>query len=283
MHNNLDFFQQQTIRFIDQSKEQTIFQTPNKAMTSFAVDDAIATAVSNGDANPTVRIWVHEKTIVLGIPDSRLLHLERGLKHIKANDYHAVIRNSGGLAVALDSGVVNISFIMPNHGSLSIHDGYDLMYYFIQQLFAPYTTNIKAYEIVGSYCPGDYDLSINGIKFAGISQRRVRAGVAVQIYLDVEGNSKERAKMVQEFYSLSKGNEQTNYTYPNVNPEVMGTISELTGTPFTVNQVIQMIQDTMHQLGADIQTSGLLASEESVFHKRLEQMKKRNEKIATYL
>jgi lipoate-protein ligase A len=39
-----------------------------------------------------------------------------------------------------------------------------------------------------SYCPGKFDLSIDGKKFAGISQRRVRGGIAVQIYLCVEGN-----------------------------------------------------------------------------------------------
>lgn len=39
---------------------------------------------------------------------------------------------------------------------------------------------IKAYEIEHSYCPGSYDLSIGGQKFAGISQRRVKGGVAVR-------------------------------------------------------------------------------------------------------
>lgn len=283
MHNILAFFEQQTIRFIDHSNETTIFHTPNKAMTSFAIDDAIATAVGRDEAKPTARIWIHDKTIVLGIPDSRLPHLEQGLQYIKAENYQAVIRNSGGLAVALDKGVVNLSFILPNKGDLSIYDGYDLMLYFIQQMFKDYTTDIQAYEIVGSYCPGDYDLSINGIKFAGISQRRVRDGVAVQIYLDVEGDSRDRASTVQKFYSLSKGDEGTTYTYPEVNPAVMGTISELIGIPFTVNEIIELIKQTLQDLGAQIQTTGLLSSEENVFYKRMEQMKKRNQKIERYL
>lgn len=283
MHNSLSFFEQQIIRFIDHSNETTILHTPNQAMTSFAIDDAIATAVGNEEVKPTARIWVHDKTIVLGIPDSRLPHLERGLEYINAENYQAVIRNSGGLAVALDKGVVNLSFILPNKGDLSIHDGYDIMLHFIQQMFRDYTTNIQAYEIVGSYCPGDYDLSIDGIKFAGISQRRVRDGVAVQIYLDVEGNSRERASVVQKLYSLSKGDAETTYTYPDVNPAVMGTISELVDTPFTVDEVIELIKQTLQDLGAQIQTTGLISSEENVFYKRMEQMKKRNQKIVPYL
>src|SRR5690625_26938 len=195
VQNSLAFFQNKSVRFIDHSKQEKIFHQPNEALTSFAVDDAIATAVGNHEVEITARVWIHDKTIVLGIPDARLPYLEQGLNYLQKHHYKAVVRNSGGLAVALDKGVVNLSFIMPNTSKVSINDGYDIMYAFVQRLFQPFTTNIKAYEIAGSYCPGNYDLSINGIKFAGISQRRVRNGIAVQIYLDVVGNSKERARI----------------------------------------------------------------------------------------
>src|SRR5699024_12228519 len=111
--------------------------------------------------------------------------------------------NSGGLAVALDKGVVNLSFIIPNTSKVSINDGYDIMYAFVQQLFQPFTTDIKAYEIVGSYCPGNYDLSINGVKFAGISLRRVRNGISIQIYLDIYGYNFIRVKLIKDLYYIS--------------------------------------------------------------------------------
>ena len=62
-------------------------------------------------------------------------------------------------------------------------------------MFADFEVEIEAKEIVGSYCPGSYDLSIAGKKFAGISQRRIRNGVAVQIYLCVSGSGQERAQL----------------------------------------------------------------------------------------
>ncbi len=279
MQNSLTFFKNKTIRFLDHSKQNTIFHQPNEALISFALDDAIATAVSNKEVDATARIWVHDKTIVLGIPDSRLPYLDQGISYLGRHNYKAVIRTSGGLAVALDSGVVNLSLIIPNSDEVSIHDGYDIMYAFIQKLFEPFTTDIKAYEIVGSYCPGDYDLSINGVKFAGISQRRVRNGIAIQIYLDVEGDSKTRAQLVRQFYSISKQDEETNFTYPDVNPNVMGTINELAGTSHSVTDVIHMMKQTLQDLGANVETGTLISSEESFFNKRLEQMKKRNEKI----
>lgn len=272
------YLQDRTIRFIDHSKEATIAGEQNRAFISFAIDDAIALTVGDQLAPPTIRMWVHEPTLVMGIPDSRLPHLEKGLQLVQKLDHAVLIRNSGGLAVLLDRGVLNMSFIMPNDGTLGIHDGYDMMYHFIQQLFAPYTNQIKAFEIKGSYCPGDYDLSVDGIKFAGISQRRVRNGVAVQIYLDIEGSSYERASLVRDFYQISKKDATTKYAYPDVNPRVMGTISDLTGHPFTVADIIAKIKVLLDQ-SFDLNNSPLLEQEEVLFVKRLEQMEKRNEKL----
>src|SRR5699024_12630985 len=104
---------------------------------SVASDDAIATTVGNKTALPTARMCVHPPTLVLGIPDSILPYLEEGIAYMKAHKHQVIIRNSGGLAVLLDQGVLNVSFILPNNKKLSIHEGYDLMYHFIQQLFSP--------------------------------------------------------------------------------------------------------------------------------------------------
>lgn len=272
-------FNQPNIRFINHSNDKHIFQHSNNALASFAIDDAIATTVGESIAPPTVRMWVHDKTIVLGIPDSRLPFLEDGLHYVKEQGYHAVIRNSGGLAVLLNSGVLNMSLILPSNKQLSIHDGYNIMYQLIQKLFKQYTSSIDAYEIKGSYCPGDYDLSIGGIKFAGISQRRVRNGVAVQIYIDIEGSSHKRATIVRDFYTNSIQNETTKYHYPEVKPEVMGAINTLLNVDFTVNQVTTNIKHLFTQMGKTIATENLLDSERDIFLKRMEQMRKRNEKI----
>lgn len=270
--------QDRNIRFLDHSKVKNIFSVPNQAITSFAVDDAIATTVGKKAVPATIRIWVHEPTLVLGIPDSRLPYIEQGISYAQEKLKHVVIRNSGGLAVLLDHGVLNMSIIVENDGHLSIHEGYNMMYRFIQELFCDYTTEIKAYEIIGSYCPGDYDLSINGIKFAGISQRRVRNGVAIQVYLDIEGSSYHRAGIVKKFYQLSKQEEITKYHYPDVDPSVMSTISDLVSFPFTVTQVIENIKELL-QRSYNISETDFLPQEEELFLSRLEQMKKRNERL----
>ena len=87
------------------------------------------------------------------------------------------MRNSGGLAVVLDEGVLNVSIILPEAKYLiDIPTGYEVMLAFVELLFPEADGKIEAYEIIGSYCPGSYDLSIDGKKFAGISQRKIASG-----------------------------------------------------------------------------------------------------------
>ena len=83
---------------------------------------------------------------------------------------------------------------MKEEKGLSIDAGYELMYELIKKMFSSFEVEINAYEIVGSYCPGSFDLSIGGKKFAGISQRRIRGGIAIQIYLCISGSGSERAE-----------------------------------------------------------------------------------------
>src|SRR5699024_9070088 len=148
------------------------------------------------------------------IVDGRLPFLTEGVHFLKQKGYKTVIRNSGGLAVPLDTDVLNISLIIPDVKYISIYEAYDAMVQFIQRTLSDATQDIQAYEIIGSYCPGDYDLSIDGKKFAGISQRRIKNSVAIQIYIDVEGCSQERASLIRDFYQYGKQDAATKFTYP---------------------------------------------------------------------
>ncbi len=56
-----------------------------------------------------IRTWVHHHTVVLGIQDSRLPYIDDGRAYLEAQGYRVIVRNSGGLAVMLDDGVLNIS------------------------------------------------------------------------------------------------------------------------------------------------------------------------------
>ncbi|MBM7551816.1 lipoate--protein ligase family protein [Thalassobacillus pellis] len=261
-------------RFIDQSTLGPGFS----ALQSFAMDDSLTMSVGQGLSPTTARLWVHHDTIVLGIPDARLPYINKAVHFLKDNGYQVIVRNSGGLGVVLDEGVLNLSLIFPDSKTVNIHEGYEAMVGFVRYLFKSYTDKIEAYEITQSYCPGTYDLSIDGKKFAGISQRRVKNGSAVQVYLDITGSGAKRAGLMREFYSIGKKEEQTRFLYPEIDPKVMASLNELLPLRLSVPEVRNMILMTLQELSGKLVTDGLNEVEAGWFDKRFEQMIDRNRK-----
>ena len=263
-------------RFIDHTSLGPSFS----AVQSFAMDDTLCQSVGTGESTAVTRAWVHEQTVVLGIQDSRLPYLERGISYLHSQGYRAIVRNSGGLAVVLDEGVLNMTLVFSEkEHRITINQGYEAMVEVIKHMFNDYEAEIEAKEIVGSYCPGSYDLSIGGKKFAGISQRRVRKGVAVQIYLCVNESGSKRAAMIKEFYRLSRGDQETKFRYPNIQPEVMASLSELLCEQLTVKDVLIRLQNTLKTYGDDVEISKLTATEEEQYGIYFERMLERNAKL----
>lgn len=241
-------------RIIDQSAIGSHFH----ALQSFGTDDTLCASVGSGQAPATARTWVHHNTIVLGIQDTKLPFLQEGIDFLKNQGYQSIVRNSGGLAVVLDEGVLNISLIFPEaEKGIDINRGYEAMWQLVQQMFAEFPQQIEAREIEGSYCPGSYDLSIGGKKFAGISQRRLKKGVAVQIYLCVDGSGSQRAELVKEFYKRAKQAEPTKFVYPEIVPVVMASLSELYQTNFTIADVMLRLLNQL-KLNSDFLYAGQL-------------------------
>lgn len=268
--------EQQTWRFWDQS----LSGKSRSALESFAADDLLCHVVGQGQSPATVRTWVHDQTVVMGIQDHRLPFVEEAQDFLRTRGYNPIVRNSGGLAVVLDEGVLNISIVLSEkENSIDIPTGYEVMLAFVELLFPEAEGKIEAYEIVGSYCPGSYDLSIGGKKFAGISQRRLRQGIAVQVYLCVEGSGSERARLIQEFYRLGVKGEETKFSYPHIKPEVMASINELLQATFTVQDVVIRIQRLLQQLSDQVVSQSLLQEEAELYQFYLERVLKRNQKM----
>lgn len=259
-------------RFIDQS----ISAKKASPLESFAMDDTLCHAVGQGMSTPAIRTWVHDDAVVLGIQDHRLPYIMDGMQHLEANGFTPIVRNSGGLAVVLDSGVLNISIILNEEIPLSINAAFEVMVDLIRSLFPSIASRIEAYEIVGSYCPGSYDLSIDGKKFAGISQRRMKNGIAVQIYLCVEGSGSARAELIKGFYTEGLRGEDTKFTYPNVDPYVMASLAELTGEPLTVTAVNIHLQQLITSWNGGLTMQPLDTEELELYSYYLERIFKRN-------
>lgn len=271
-----DFLTQKTWRYIDQSVSG-IGRSP---LESFAADDTLCHLIGAGISPATVRTWVHSASVVMGIQDHRLPYVQAGMDLLEERGYHPIVRNSGGLAVVLDEGVLNISIVISEkEGHIDINTGYDMMVDLIKALFPEIAARIEAYEIVGSYCPGSYDLSVGGKKFAGIAQRRIRGGIAVQIYLSVEGSGGERAELIRDFYERALQQEPTKFEYPKVCPEVMASLSEIIGQSLTVQEVNARLQQFLYTHSDELRMGPFVEDEMEQYMYYLKRVFERNKKL----
>ena len=276
MKETHDLLVQEQWRVIDQSMSALY----TSALQSFGMDDTLCASVGAGMVPATARAWVHQNTIVLGIQDSKLPFLGEGIQYLKEKGYDVIVRNSGGLAVVLDEGVLNLSLIFPEKDKgIDINRGYDAMWELVKSMFAEYHQEIEAREIVGSYCPGSYDLSINGKKFAGISQRRIRKGVAVQIYLCVNGSGSKRAETIKEFYERSQKDERTKYVYPVIVPHVMSSLAELLEIDLTIQDVMLTFLKALQSKSERLFTGSLSTEEVPMFQTYYERVMERNRNV----
>lgn len=263
-------------RFVDESMSAR----NRSALESFAADDTLCHLVGQGKSIPTVRTWVHDETVVLGIQDHRLPYISEAVVRLEKAGYKSIVRNSGGLAVVLDKGILNISMVLSERDTaIDIPTGYEVMLEFVRMLFPEAGNRIEAYEIVGSYCPGSYDLSIGGKKFAGISQRRLRQGIAVQVYLCVEGSGSERAELIRDLYELGLQGETTKFVYPVIQPEVMASLEELLGIQLTVGDVVIRVQRLLQVLGERVNIGGFYEDEMDMYAFYLNRVVERNKKM----
>ncbi|MGG3999220.1 lipoate--protein ligase family protein [Anoxybacillus kestanbolensis] len=267
-----ELLQQQTWRVIDHTSLGPSFD----AKQSFAFDDALCESVGSGQSQPVVRLWVHHHTVVLGIQDTKLPHIERGLAYLHEQGWHTIVRNSGGLAVVLDEGVLNVSLIFPDtKKGIDIDRGYEAMATLIACMLPE--ARVQAGEVVGSYCPGSFDLSIDGKKFAGISQRRIRGGVAVQVYICANESGATRAEFIRQFYERALAGEQTKFTYPTIVPHTMASLSELLGKEMTVSALIIRLYEALQAFGSRLEPSSLTPEEWERYYMYFQRMIDRNE------
>lgn len=243
-------------------------------MAHFALTDALI-AHAGENEQPLLHFWQTSPLAILGMMDTKIGRFEQGLEILNKYNHDVVIRNSGGLGVVSDPGVLNVSLIYPTGDErLSIDQGYQFMLDFIRATFSDFPETIEAYEISNSYCFGDYDLSIEGRKIAGISQRRIKDGVAIMIYISVNGNQDQRALMLREFYEKGRDGSEPTGRYPDIRPEVMTTLEEAYQTKISVQDVKErMLQ---HFKG---QTGEYTEEIDAYFEEGLAKMRRRNIRV----
>lgn len=227
------------------------FPKDTTALTYFALTDTLINYSTRAD-QPIIYFWPTDKLIFLGMIDTKLPYLEDALQVFDRSGYQYIVRNSGGLAVVSDPGILNFSVIYPESDTyrLKINDAYERMHEIVSRALSPYHVTVTAEEVPDSYCPGDYDLSINGRKIAGISQRRIKGGIAIMIYISMDGVQDERSNLVKTFYQKGLRDEEVKWHYPDINPEVMTSVSAEIKNHISVDHMVQLIKEIFNDTGS---------------------------------
>lgn len=212
---------------------------------AFAWDELVCRKVGAGLLPPVARIWRHPQAMVLGLRDRRLPYAGRTIEAMRATGVSVGVRNSGGAAVPLDEGVVNISLIFPYGAGrkLDFHQEFRLMADLIAAAAGEWSEGTQAGEVQGAYCPGEYDLGIGGQKFCGIAQRRQLKAYAVSAFIVACGSGAERGQRAQAFYRAATGGSH-HPDDPGVVPSTMASLQELAGVP----SAEAFISSLIHQL-----------------------------------
>jgi octanoyl-[GcvH]:protein N-octanoyltransferase len=230
------------------------------------------------DSPSYIHIWQHPKAFVLGLRDRQLPHIKQAISWLESQGNIVAVRNSGGAAVPLDAGVVNISLVAPkpNH-TLNFRDDFETMIELLRENLLLWTSAIQVGEIKGSYCPGDYDLSIKGLKFCGIAQRRQANAFVLQAFVNVEGLGSDRSSLVRTFYDIAT-NGDTTVSYPLVEAERMSSLQELVNMP-SAHAFIESLRNLKSILVPETQEARVLLNkmvfQAGKIYEVMTQMKKR--------
>lgn len=281
MNELAQFYSEKNVLLLNQE-----ILTAEDNLTPFALTDTLV-AFSEQHQQPILHFWQLDQTMILGMKDTRVPFLSDGLSSLRNNGYDAVVRNSGGLGVISDKGTLNVSLILPQPSDhkFTIDEGYVFMWQWIRLAFEQSGKDIEAYEISTSYCPGTFDLSIGGKKFAGIAQRRVKNGLAIMAYLSIEGEQQLRGETVEKFYRSGLKNAFGTNGYPAVEPTVMKNLADLLEISLTIITAKERLL-TAFQTAANltIETRGLsdwmvLPTFKQDYLKQLEKMRQRNQQL----
>ena len=170
-----------------------------------------------------------------------------------------------------------LTYFQRSNGN-TIDEAFTVMYLLICKMFENEDVEIDTREIEHSYCPGKFDLSIDG-KSLPAFHNVVRGGIAVQIYLCVEGSGSERAEMMRVFYEHALKGEVTKFKYPDIHPECMASLETLFEREIKVQDVMFQLLHAIKDLGGNLNMDPITEDEWTRYEGYFDKMIDRNEKM----
>jgi octanoyl-[GcvH]:protein N-octanoyltransferase len=210
---------------------------PQHALMPYALCDYFLHACAKTQ-QPILHFWQQPNTVILGMNDTRLPHFRAGLNALTFAKQNTILRNTGGLAVPNDVGMLNFSYFIPNQARhQSIEEAYAKTVQLLAHALPEHVLQVG--EITGSYCPGKFDLALKGQKIAGLAQRRVQEATCVMGYLTVTGQQAARSELIDTFYRAADPEKKSRR--PAIDSQTMTSLATFTQKVYTIDSIKQKL------------------------------------------
>jgi len=188
----------------------TDLQSPQQGI---ARDRELGIAVANG-ASPTYRLWVSPPSLVVSRRDTRLPAFADASGKMTAAGWPIIVRDTGGSAVVLGPGVLNLSMVMPRsllagQPGTAMELVYDWLCEPVRRTLSTLGIQTAFASVPGSFCDGRFNLVVDNKKIAGTAQAwrgSVADGdghVLAQAALLVDIDVRRIVALVNYFYRLA--------------------------------------------------------------------------------
>jgi len=240
------------------------FNTPQQGM---ARDTELGVEVAKGGP-PTFRLWTNPQSLTVSRQDTRLPGFADAAEVMAATGWPVVVRETGGSALPLGPGVLNLSLVMSrsqlaDHPGTSLELVYGLLCRPILQTLSTLNIHSEFGSVPGAFCDGRFNLVANGKKIAGTAQvwrgnRMKQAAiegsyVLAQAALLVNIDAQSVTDAVNRFYRLA--GRPTRFASTDVTSvqECIGTRDRLViPASGMVNRIREMILDRCQRIDEEI-------------------------------
>lgn len=187
---------------------------------------------------PSLLVWQAPRALLAAPGDTRLPGFEAAARDCAEAGWPVAARRAGGRVCPVSPGTLQLAISRPVAPGLTVETAYAEMVALIGALLARFGLAVEQGLCAEAFCPGRYDLAVQGRKIAGLAQAwRRHGGEMVAITgasLIVDEDDAELAAAVNRFYRDIPDT-------PECRASAIASLSALTGRAIAAGDVAEML------------------------------------------
>ncbi len=182
------------------------------AKTGLNLELNLLQSIANGRKTADFLLWRCKQSLVVPKSFSRKPNFELTKKYLSYIGWPVILRETGGDLTPQSPGIINIALVFRcSKKSISIRDSYLQICNPIIETFSKMGIQASYGAINGSFCDGDYNVTVDDKKIAGTAQRwkninseyNDEVAILVQAAILIDGPFNKLWQVSNEFYKRS--------------------------------------------------------------------------------